>query len=95
MKWVKWTHWTKEGCVEFGQMPMENVQKNLQTFETEARKILKETGADHVLYGVKLLGDDYEVEEVKFYLEPMTDEEFEKKVASIPGVQVYAVHAMR
>ena len=39
--------------VAFGQMPLRDVGRELQKFEAEAIKILKETGADHVLYGVK------------------------------------------
>lgn len=51
--WVRWRHWTENGLVAFGQMPLRDVGRELQKFEAEAIKILKETGADHVLYGVK------------------------------------------
>ena len=51
--WVRWRHWTANGMVAFGQMPLRDVGRELQKFEAEAIKILKETGADHVLYGVK------------------------------------------
>ena len=93
--WVQWSHWTDQGMVEFGQMPRKKMQENLQRFEVEARKLLAETGADHVLYGRKLYDDDGELDELRFYLFPMTDEEFEKEVVPLNGQQVYAVHKMK
>lgn len=51
--WVKWKHWTANGLVAFGQMPKRDVGRELQKFEVEAANVLKKTGADHVLYGVK------------------------------------------
>ena len=71
------------------------IQENLQRFEVEARKLLAETGADHVLYGRKLYDEDGELEELRFYLMSMTDEEFEERVAPLKGQQVYAVHKMK
>ena len=56
--WVRWRHWTENGLVAFGQMPLRDVGRELQKFEAEAIKILKETGADHVLYGVKEYDSD-------------------------------------
>ena len=47
--WVRWSHWTDQGMVEHGQMPRKKMQENLQRFEVEAKKLLAETGADHVL----------------------------------------------
>lgn len=90
--WVRWTQWTSEGMVNFGQMPVKDVGQNLRKFEQEAGKIMRETGAAHVLYGVKLYDDDGDLQEVKFYLEPMDDARFEKDVASKTGVVVYALH---
>ena len=91
--WVRWTQWTSAGLVNFGQMPLRNVDQELRTFEVEAAKILKETGAAHVLYGVKRYDEDGDLDEVRFYLEPMDDERFEKDVANKTGVVVYALHA--
>lgn len=56
--WVRWRHWTERGLVAFGQMPIRDVGRELQKFEAEAIKVLKETGADHVLYGVKEYDSD-------------------------------------
>ena len=94
-EFVRWSYWPKVGPVEHGKMPRKKMQENLQRFEVEARKLLAETGADHVLYGRKLYDDDGELDELRFYLFPMTDEEFEKEVVPLNGQQVYAVHKMK
>lgn len=93
--WVKWSQWTDAGCTNFGQMRLEDVDKHLKEFGAEAKKMLDKIGADHILYGVKLYSDDDELEEVKFYMLPMSDEEFEKDVANKRGIIVYAHHKMR
>ena len=93
--WVQWSRRTDQGMVEFGQMPRTKMQENLQRFEVEARKLLAETGADHVLYGRKLYDEAGELEELRFYLFPMSDQEFEERVAPLKGQQVYAVHKMK
>lgn len=96
MRWVKWKHWTSSGLVGFGQMPCENVETELQKFEKEAYRILKETGVDHVLYGVKEFDENGDLEEVRFYLEPMSEAEFENDVVKkSAGLMVYALHARK
>ncbi|MBR3973035.1 MAG: hypothetical protein IKJ99_03675 [Oscillospiraceae bacterium] len=95
MKWIKWTQWESGGCIGIGQMPGREVEKNLQEFEKQAAKVLKETGADHVVYGMKLYDEDGELEEVKFYMVPIDDEKFQKDVASLSGCVIYALHARR
>lgn len=96
MSWVRWSNWTPAGCVQVGQMPVREVDSHIRRFGEEAAKLLKETGADHVLYAIKDYGEyGCWLEEVKFYQLPMTDAEFEEKVASIPGVTVYAHHARK
>lgn len=96
MEWVRWRHWTSSGLVGFGQMPLKNVEAELQKFEKEACRILKETGADHVLYGVKEYDENGELEEVRFYLEPMSEAEFENDVVKkSAGLVVYALHARK
>lgn len=92
---VRWSYWPKVGPVEHGKMPRKKMQENLQRFEVEARKLLAETGADHVLYGRKLYDESGELDELRFYLMPMTDEEFEKEVVPLKGQQVYAIHKMK
>ena len=95
LKWVPWTQWSSGGMVGAGQMTLKEVQENLQRFERKAKEILSETGADHVLYGVKYYGDDGTLEKVGFYLEPMDDERFDRDVSSISNATVYAVHKMK
>ena len=89
--WVRWSQWTGEGMVNFGQMPVRDIAKYLQAIEMDAKEVLEKTGADHVLYGVK----QYEgrtLTEVRFYMIPMNDEQFEKDVASKRSVVVFALH---
>ena len=47
------------------------------------------------MYGRKLYDEGGELEELRFYLMPMTDEEFEKEVVPLKSQQVYAVHKMK
>lgn len=89
--WVKWSQWTGEGMVNFGQMPVRDIAKYLQAFEVDAKEVLQKTGADHVLYGVKQY-EDGTLTEVRFYMIPMDDEQFEKDVANKRGVVVVALH---
>ena len=50
-------------------------------------------GADHVLYGVKEYDSDGNLDTVRFYLEPMSEQEFEDRVVkNSAGMTVYAVH---
>lgn len=93
MRWIKWSLWNEDGSYDCGEMPLKNVQKTLQEFESKAKAALERTKADHVVYGVKELDDNSEVVAVRFYCHPMTEEEFEKRVADIPHQQVYALHA--
>lgn len=89
--WVKWSQWTGEGMVNFGQMPVRDIAKYLQAFEVDAKEVLQKTGADHVLYGVKQY-EDGTLTEVRFYMIPMDDEQLEKDVANKRGVVVFALH---
>lgn len=93
-KWVRWTQWDAGGMVGVGQMPLDQVQGTLQKFELEARSLLERTGSDHVVYGMKNYDEDDNLEQVRFYLQPMSEEEFDR-VAKLKGVQVYALHAMK
>ena len=54
MGFVDWSQWGDIGMIAHGQMPIRDVTANLQKFEQEAKRILKETGADHVIYGVEM-----------------------------------------
>ena len=93
--WVRWSQWCEQGMVGHGVIRKNEMQAQLQRFEVKAREILADTDADHVLYGRKLYDEAGELEELRFYLLPMSDEEFEERVASLKGQQVYAVHKMK
>lgn len=97
MGWVKWQQWDRLGCIGMGEMPPSNVRKSLAALSKEAANILKQKNADHVLYAVKYYNEDSgALEEVRFYMEPMTDEAFEKAVAGLSNnTLVYAVHALK
>lgn len=94
MNWVRWSQWDAGGMVAVGQMPVKDIQKNLQDFEKKAKEILDKSGADHVVYGLKEYNDDGTLDEVRFYLQPMDEQEFDR-VAGMRGVRVYALHAAR
>ena len=93
MKWIRWTLWTGSDHI-CGQFPLKDVDREIQKFEARAALVLKETGADHVLYAVKYYEAD-ELDRVSFYMMPMSDEEYEEKVVKLEGVRVYALHARR
>jgi len=90
--WVRWSQWSEAGMIGFGQMPLRNVDKNLREFAETARTIMDKTHADHVVYGLKTYDDDGILEEVKFYLMPMNDYDFQNDVATLTGCTVYALH---
>ena len=93
---VKYSWWPNGGLPEIGMMPRGSVQARLNEFEAEAHRLLKATGADHVLYAVKVFNSPEAVHpmEVRFYEKPMSDEEFQRNVANKNDWQVYAAHAM-
>jgi len=88
---IRWSRWAPN-LVEFGQMSRADVQKHIQRFEQEAKKLMDNTGADHVLYARKIYSENERLEEVRFYLIPMTDEKFERDVVPLQHQQVYALH---
>lgn len=92
---VSWFQWGGGRLINFGQMRRSEIAQELRKFELEAQKLLKKTGADHVLYGAKWYDENGLVSKVSFYMEPMIEEQFEKDVARLTGVQIYAVHARR
>lgn len=93
VKWVGWSQWENgAGMVNFGQMPSTDVEKNLQEFKKKAAQLLEKSGADHVVYGLKVYDDNDELESVKFYMHPMSDAEFQRNVATLTGCIVCALH---
>lgn len=91
-RWVKWSHINQDGFVGKDYMLKSDVPDKIREFEKSAKQILEDTDADHVLYAIKYFDENSNLEEIKFYELPMTNEEFEDRVARQVRVQVYALH---
>ena len=52
---VKWSLRDSTGCKQRGEIELAQIPGELLRFEREAARIMKRTGADHVLYGICLL----------------------------------------
>lgn len=83
------------GCIQRWQMSLPEIQKELLWLERQAAKEMKETGADHVLYGTKVYDNDDRLVTVQFCMRPMTDEEFYRLTGKARNVLVYALHNHR
>lgn len=94
MREIKWSQWHKGGMARFGEMQIECIEKELVEAAKEARKVLTESRADHVVYAVKRYNGEGKLEEVRFYMKPMDEETFQRDVATMKNVVVYAVHKM-
>lgn len=73
-------------------MPVSRVLPEIQKTELKAAAVLRKTGADHVLYGLKVYGDSGELVEVQFYLWPMSEKEFDRLATKGRGNLIYALH---
>lgn len=73
-------------------MPASQVLPDIQKAEKKASKVLKETGADHVLYGMKIYDGENRLQIVHFYMWPMQEEEFDKLATRSRGTLIYALH---
>lgn len=90
--WIKWQSWYENGLVEHGEMPLKEVNKSLLLYAKTASGMLERTGADHILYAIKYYNKKTgELELIRFYMKPMSDEAFER-VAMMRNVVVYALH---
>lgn len=89
---VQYEQWNDSGCVRSGSIPVRDVQKYLREFELAAKKLLDETGVDHVVYAWKKYNEKDEFYKVCFYEgTAMDEEEFCKKTDKLPGI-IYALH---
>lgn len=89
---VTWTMKDTTGCIRKGEMPISQIQKELLWFERQAAKEMKETGADHVLYGTKIYDNSDRLVTVQFCVLPMNDEEFYRLTGKARNVMIYALH---
>ena len=92
MRWIKWFQYGNEGLINFGQMPIMDVAKHLKKFERQASRVLRQTNSDHVVYGLKTYDEHDSLECVKFYMIAMSDEDFQKDIATLKNCIVYALH---
>lgn len=89
---VRWAAYGRYGRVGGGRMPASQVLPGIQKAEKKALKVLKETGADHVLYGMKIYDEEDRLQMVHFYMWPMQEEEFDKLATRSRNALVYALH---
>lgn len=85
-----WHQWDETGVIAYGNMSYPDAMKEMQEFELEAKKVLEETGADHVVYGSRKL--TVYGWEVNYYMIPMDDERFYKDIWRIKDRLIYALH---
>lgn len=94
-KMINWSMKDTNGCVQRGQMFLSQLPKILLSFENSAAETLRRTGADHVLYAVKIYNTADELTAVQFYMNPMSDEEFSKVAGKGRGTMIYALHSRK
>lgn len=89
---VKWSLRDSTGCKQRGEIELAQIPGELLRFEREAARIMKRTGADHVLYGIKIYDQDNRLETVQFYMNPMDDDEFYRLTGRVRNAMIYALH---
>lgn len=89
---ISWSIRDTAGCRQRGQMQISSLPAVMRKFEREAVEKMKTSGADHVLYAVKILGTDNRLATVQFYMNPMSDKEFYKVTGKVRGAIIYALH---
>ncbi len=83
------------GCRVRRKVKLADIPGLLQRFERDAAELMKQTGADHVLYACKIYDADDNLVTVQFYNEPMDDETFERVTGKVRGALIYALHNNR
>lgn len=81
------------GCHQTGRCngDIKTAQSLLTKRGIEAARLLKESGADHVLYGCKVYSKGT-LAAVQFFMEPMSEERFYKATSKVNQAIIYAVH---
>ena len=93
MKWIKWVRYFDGDVVGRGQMPLSDVNNTLVEWGKVASDELKETGVDHIVYGMKCYNVDNELEELHLYDKCyMDDYKFDRVMKNVVMATVYAVH---
>lgn len=89
---VKWSLWDTTGCKQRGEIELAQIPGVMRSFEHEAARIMKRTGVDHVLYGIKIYDQNDRLKTVQFYMNPMNDDEFYRLTGRVRNAMIYALH---
>ena len=89
---ITYTDTTGNGHFERGMMPYDHIPQAIATRATLAKKEMQLRNPDHVLYGMKCFDSLGALEEVRFYMMSLTDDQFAKLVKPLKNTMVYAVH---
>ena len=94
MKLVSASTWTEFGMMDHDKLSIKDINKKIQEFGKYAMQLLNSSPdkIKHVLYAIKYYDEKDTLFKVHFYMIPMTDVEFELRVASMSNVRVYAHH---
>lgn len=83
------------GYVTRGYCGMDEITSTLRRSEETAKAILdaSDESIRHIIYAVRYMPNESRNEiEYRFYMQPMTDEVFEQRVANLKDVRIYALH---
>lgn len=102
-KMIGWKMDVKNGRGVRGEATAGELHGVLRRFAKIATAKMKKTDADHVLYGIKTYDKNGSICGVRFFMDPMsdedyermTDEEFSKAAKRSGSVLIYAVHSRR
>ena len=89
---IRWSRWNwSTGCVDKGMMEEGEILPSMTRRAKEAVKILKESKAEHVVYGMTIY-DGYKPVAVHFFMWPMGQEQFDQVAKKCRCAMVYAIH---
>jgi len=75
-----------------GEWELDKVNEYKRQLRKEAKRVLKEKNADHVVYNMTMYKDG-QPDKVYFYMLPMGEDEFFKKIGELKGdFTIGAVH---
>lgn len=96
MKEVRYMNHYPNGMTKVSVIPVKNISRIVVDMTTEAYKVLRESGADHIMFARKVLKENGEIESFRTYQYlQMTDKEFDERIACLDDSIVYAVHKQK
>jgi hypothetical protein len=83
-----------DGVYRYGGLPRKDLAATKRDFYKNALQVLRNTGADHVVYCYIAYSENGEITGADFYSDlPMDDATFHERTAGIPGTDyIGAVH---